>query len=194
LSNHIKPLLTAAWLYEKELLHHSEMDRILDVDQDARCQLLLRILETKGTKGEEILSEILQQSRLKTMNTKDTATQTTQGQDEKIAYESSIQPSIHHVRDKHPNSRQQPLRDNAEKQYRPVVVTSTSNTRSGLQEQELVFPRTQPPSLHSPTPTNMDPPLLPQTNLPHTKGDPEVHFNLNRFFICVICWKYFLLD
>jgi hypothetical protein len=174
LSNHIKPLLTAAWLYEKELLHHSEMDRILDVDQDARCQLLLRILETKGTKGEEILSEILQQSRLKTMNTKDTATQTTQGQDEKIAYESSIQPSIHHVRDKHPNSRQQPLRDNAEKQYRPVVVTSTSNTRSGLQEQELVFPRTQPPSLHSPTPTNMDPPLLPQTNLPHTKGDPEI--------------------
>ena len=263
------------------------------MDCDARCQLLLRILEKKGSKGEVVLDAILQQSQLMMMRTKNIATQTfpdmathEHGQDQDVICEPPTQrsmPRLHNEPDRHSSSRQQPLSGNAEQtitsnlnkerdqgqqplnsigpdsrsrrqssneamsnvispdgdllgtrrlspvretakrdldeeseqsrmrmppimptieahsmtpqdatvsqqQSQPVVVTSTSATFSGLQEQELAFPRAQPSSLHSPTngaANTVDPSLFPQSKPQHMKGDPEVLYNLCILHLCM---------
>ncbi|XP_062514697.1 uncharacterized protein LOC134190265 isoform X3 [Corticium candelabrum] len=61
----IDPVRALTWLYERQLIIGSELDRMLDQNADMRLQALLLLLENKGARGLEIIDAILHDNTLK---------------------------------------------------------------------------------------------------------------------------------
>ncbi|XP_062513803.1 uncharacterized protein LOC134189521 isoform X2 [Corticium candelabrum] len=202
----VDPVRAASWLYERTVFSASDLDHMLSQDANARSLLLYRLLEKKGSMGLEAVDALLHDNTLRKTRRPgiNAETQTlpsvTQGSnrlhegsqqtpiESEVQEASSLHTNVQQTSDRkpewlnqlstssEPKANTNPMLPPMLHQQNQGVLTTSMVTYSGIHEEELAFPRSQPTSIRVST-VRPSVEHATETNQENTdrKGDPEVH-------------------